>query len=313
MNRVLITPRSLTSAPPPALEPLRRAGFELVFSTPGQMPGEDELMRLVPGCAGWLAGVEPVSEAVIAAAGRLRVISRNGSGVDNLPMAACERRGITVQRALGANAVGVAELTLALMLAACRDICATSEGVRAGGWPRIKGREIAGSTVGIVGMGAIGRRVCAAVTAMGARVLAYDPLQPALGPDEGQAQYVPLPELIANAQILTLHCPMTEDGAPLLDAGSIASMPRGVIIVNTARAGLVDEPALLNAIEGGQVRTYATDVFNEEPPRESRLAAHHRVIATSHIGGLTESSVTRAIESAVTNLLNVLVGHDASV
>lgn len=313
MDRVLITPRSLTSTPPPALEPLRRAGFELIFSTPGHMPGEDELMRLVPGCVGWLAGIEPVSEAVIAAAGRLRVISRNGSGIDNLPMAACARRGIAVERAMGANATGVAELTLALMLAACRDICETSEGVRAGRWPRIKGREIAGSTVGIVGMGAIGRRVCAAVTAMGARVLAYDPLEPALGPGDGQPEFVTLPELIANAQILTFHCPMTEDGAPLLDADTIASMPRGAIIVNTARAGLVDDAALLDAIEDGQVRTYATDVFDEEPPRESRLAAHRRVIATSHIGGLTESSVTRATESAVANLLNVLVTQDAAV
>ncbi|MFC6489359.1 oxidoreductase, partial [Nitratireductor sp. GCM10026969] len=104
MDRVLITPRSLTSSPPPALARLERAGFELVFSAPGKIPDENELLRLVPDCVGWLAGVEPVSEKVIAAARRLRVISRNGSGVDSLPMVAVEARGIAVERALGANA-----------------------------------------------------------------------------------------------------------------------------------------------------------------------------------------------------------------
>ncbi|MBO6638791.1 MAG: phosphoglycerate dehydrogenase [Roseitalea sp.] len=313
MDRVLITPRSLTGTPPPALEPLREAGFELVFSTPGQMPNEAELLQLVPGSVGWLAGIEPVSPAVLAAADRLRVISRNGSGVDNLPLDECRRRGIAVERAMGANAVGVAELTLALMLAACRHIPETAHGLRDGGWPRIRGREIDGATVGIVGMGAIGRRVGTMVMAMGATVLAHDPAQPVLSDCGGKVRYVPLAELFGNADIVTFHCPMTDDGAPLLDAERTTTMPDGAIVVNTARAGLVDETALLAALDGGRVQTYATDVFAEEPPRDRTLAAHPRVIATSHIGGLTEGSVARATESAVANLLKVLVTRDATV
>ncbi|MCR9120778.1 MAG: phosphoglycerate dehydrogenase [Phyllobacteriaceae bacterium] len=313
MDRVLITPRSLTGKPPTALQPLREAGLELVFSTPGEMPDEAELLKLVPGCVGWLAGIEPVSPAVLAAADRMRVISRNGSGVDNLPLAECRRRGIAVERAMGANAVGVAELTLALMLAACRHIPETANGLREGGWPRIKGREIDGATVGIVGMGAIGRRVGTMVTAMGAKVLAYDPAEPDLNDGLGAVRYASLSELFRNADIVTFHCPMTDDGTPLLDAGGMATMPDGAIVVNTARAGLVDEMALLAALDGGRVQTYATDVFAEEPPRDRTLAAHPRVIGTSHIGGLTEGSVTRATESAVANLLKVLVAQDAAV
>lgn len=143
-DRILVTPRSLTSAPPPALDRLVRAGFEVVLSTPGALPSEAELLRLVPGCVGWLAGVEPVSERVVAAADRLQVVSRNGSGADNLPLVRLAERGIRVERAIGANATGVAELTLGLILAACRHIPETAVGVRAGGWPRLTGREVEG-------------------------------------------------------------------------------------------------------------------------------------------------------------------------
>ncbi|EYD74294.1 D-3-phosphoglycerate dehydrogenase [Rubellimicrobium mesophilum DSM 19309] len=248
MDRILVTPRSLTSSPPPALDRLRDAGFDLVFSTPGATPTEAELLRLVPGCVGWLAGVEPVSESVVAAADRLRIISRNGSGADNLPASALRARGIRVARAMGANATGIAELTVGLILSACRHIPETSTGIRAGGWPRLVGREVEGTTVGIVGLGAIGRRV--------ARVL--------------------------------------------------ARLPRGAIVVNTARAGFVDAPGLLAALDGGRIEAYATDVFATEPPAGDPLAAHPRVLATSHIGALTEGSVTRATEAAVENLLLAL-------
>lgn len=312
MDRILITPRSLTSAPPPELEPLRQAGFDLVFSTPGRTPDEAELLHLLPDCVGWLAGVEPVSPSVITSARRLRVISRNGSGVDNLPLEECARRGIIVARAQGSNSVGVAELTLALMLAACRHLPDTVAGVRDGSWSRTRGREIAGATAGIIGMGAIGRRVAGILAAMGAEVLAYDPAKPSLGPLAEVVRFAPLSEVIGTAEMLTLHCPMTGDGSPLLDAGRIATMRSGTVVVNTARAGLVDETALLAALDEGRLLAYATDVFHEEPPRDRTLAAHPKVIATSHIGGLTDGSVSRATGDAVANLLRALVAHDAA-
>lgn len=303
MDRILVTPRSLTSAPPPALGSLRDAGFETILSTRGEMPSEAELMRLVPGCVGWLAGVEPVSEAVIAAADRLRVVSRNGSGADNLPLAALAARGIVVARATGTNAGGVAELALGLILAAARSIPETAAGVRAGTWPRLPGIEVAGRRAGVVGMGAIGRRVAAALAALGAEVVACDPSEPATGLP---VRYLPLPELLATADVVTLHCPLPEDGWPLLDARALALLPAGAILVNTARAGLVEEPALLSALDAGRLRTYATDVFAAEPPGNAPLARHPRVIATSHVGALTAESVTRATEAAVANLLAVL-------
>lgn len=146
--RVLVTPRSLTASPHPAIGAIDAAGYGIVYSSPGVLPGEAELLRLVPGCIGWIVGVEPVSEAVIRAATELRSISRNGVGVDNLPVALLRERGIHVATAGGANASGVAELTLGLMLSALRHIPAADAGIKAGGWPRLRGRELGGRTLG---------------------------------------------------------------------------------------------------------------------------------------------------------------------
>ncbi|PZQ97030.1 MAG: oxidoreductase [Cereibacter sphaeroides] len=303
MASILITPRSLTLDPPPELEPLRQAGFELIFSTPGQTPGEEELLQLVPQVEGWLAGVEPVSPAVIAKACHLKVISRNGTGVDNIPLAITEARGIRVERAMAANAAGVAELAIGLALAACRRLPDVSQGVRDGQWPRPKGREIEGSTVGIIGLGAIGRKVAGVMAELGAKVLGFDPFRPDLGPLAGRVSYAELPEVLAQSEIISLHCPMPANGLPIVDGPAIAAMRSGSIIINTARAGLVDEAALIAALDSGQIGAYATDVFATEPPEPGGLASHARVIATSHIGGLTDASVRRATSIAVANLL----------
>lgn len=308
MARILITPRSLTSEPPAELDVLRAAGHELVFSTPGQIPDESELLRLVPNIEGWLAGVEPISPAVIAAAGNLRVISRNGSGIDNLPLTETTARGVTIERAMAANATGVAELTVGLIFAACRHIPEVSHGVRQGGWPRLKGREIEGAVIGIIGLGAIGKKVAATMSALGAHVVAADPIRPDLGPLADQVSYADLPEVLSKAEILSLHCPMPSDGQPIIDAAGLEAIRSGLILINTARAGLVDEAALRIALDTGKVAAYATDVFAVEPPAPGSLAEHPHVIATSHIGGLTDASVRRATQIAVANLLTHLPG-----
>lgn len=305
MNRILITPRSLTSSPPPELERLRREGYELVFSSPGQMPSEEELLELVPNCVGWLAGVEPVSDAVIAKAQELQVISRNGTGIDNLPLDTLKTRGIAVTKAGGANAIGVAELTLSLILAAARHLPETASGIKAGNWPRLKGREIHGSTAGVVGCGAVGRHVVRILSAMGADILVHDPFLPDLTELGPQVRTVELDELFASAHIITLHCPPSGD-QPLIGAAELSRMPPGTLLINTARAGLVDETALVAALDRGQVATYATDVFHQEPPIDRALADHPKVIATSHIGGLTSESVTRATNASIDNLLDSL-------
>jgi D-3-phosphoglycerate dehydrogenase len=285
---------------------MRENGYDIVYCTSGQQPDEAELIRLAPGVVGWLAGVEPVSEAVIAAAQDLRAISRNGTGVDNLPLRALAARGIALRTADGANALGVAELTIGLTFAALRHIPLVDAGVKAGKWPRRLGREIRGRTFGVVGMGAVGREVARLAGALGAKVLAYDPLRPPTGAAELAVRWADLATVFAESEIVSLHCPAPADGRPIIGVGELAAFRRGAVLVNTARAALVDEAALLGALQSGQLDVYATDVFAQEPPRDLALLRHVRVIAVSHFGGYTQESVERATTAAVANLLEAL-------
>ena len=304
--RILITPRSLTSGPHPQIDRLRQAGFEVVTSAPNALPGEAELLSLLPGCVGWLAGIEPVSAKVIEAARDLKIVSRNGTGIDNLPLDALRQRGIAVATAGGANAAGVAELALALIFSALRHIPAADAGIKQGAWPRRRGRELRGRKVAVIGCGAIGGEVVRMLAALGADVLAYDPLRPDLRVSSDRLHWVDLPAALREADIITFHCPLQKDGKPILDAATIAALQPGVIIVNTARSALVDEAALLAGLESGRIDSYATDVFEQEPPKDLTLARHPRVIATSHIGGFTDESVERATSVAIDHLLAAL-------
>ena len=308
-GRILITPRSLSRGGHPGLNPLTDAGYELVFPSPGTTPSEADLLAAVPGCVGWLAGVEPVSESVIAHADSLRVISRNGTGIDNLPIEAIEARAISIQRAEGSNARGVAELALGLVISGLRDIVPTNMGLKDGGWPRRIGKEIRNSRVSVIGLGAIGARFAKLALAVGAPVRGYDPFAPADVLVHERFERTDFDTAIAGANVLSLHVPMASDGTALIGASELASVAEGAVVVNTARAGLVDSEAMVAALESGQVGTYATDVFETEPPSPSKLLAHPRVIATSHIGGFTVESVERATRRAVDNILSVLESH----
>jgi phosphoglycerate dehydrogenase-like enzyme len=298
--RIVVTPRSVTRNGHPALQRLRDAGFEVVCCTPGQQPDETELVRLLPGCVGYLAGVEKISAAVLAPATALRVISRNGVGVDNVDLAAARRQNIKVCPTPGANARGVAELAVGLMLALARSIPASDRAVKAGGWERYTGFELEGKTLGLIGCGRIGRLVAKMATGLDMRVIVHD-IVPAQG-----SPNVSLVQLLAEADVCSLHCPARADGKPVLDAAMLEQMKRGALLINTARASLLDEAAVLAALESGQLGGLASDVLAGEPPANRQLAGHPRVIVTPHCGGLTRESVDRAVTQAVDNLLEGL-------
>jgi D-3-phosphoglycerate dehydrogenase / 2-oxoglutarate reductase len=303
--KILVTPRSLTKEGDPSLDLLRDAGYEVVMCTPGKSPGEEELIRLLPGCIGWLAGVEKISDQVLARAPDLRAISRNGTGVDSIDLAACERRGISVLRADGANARGVAELTLALMLSLLRSIPWSDAKMKAGGWERRQGAELEGRTLGVIGTGRIGKLVTRFALALDMKVVGYDAY-----PDSAYApsgfSYVKLEDLLSQADIVTLHCPHSPGEKPLIDRRTLALMKKDARLINTARAGLVEDAAVLEALAAGKLAGYAVDAYDKEPPDASPLLAHGRVISTAHIGAYTAESVSKATRAAVDNLLAAL-------
>lgn len=306
-RKILVTPRSLTTGGHPALERLTTAGYEVVLGPSGKMPTVPDLMQLLPGCVGWLAGVERISDDVLAAAPDLRVIARNGTGVDAIDLEAARRRGIAVRRAEGANARGVAELAIGLMFALARSIPHSDTRIKAGAWERRKGIELEGKMLGIVGCGKIGRIVAKLATGLGMRVVGHDPF----ATDSSDLPLVPLDAMLAQSDVITLHCPPPADGSPLLDARRLGLTRAGAFIVNTARHELIDIPALVAAIDRGHVAGAALDVFDAEPPLDRAHLASDRIIATPHIGGFTDESVDRAVDVAVDNLLETLAAASA--
>ncbi len=310
MKRILVTPRSATRGGHPALEALKDSGFEVVFCRPGALPTEEELLAKLPGCVGYLAGVEKVSAKVLETAKELRVISRNGTGADAIDVAAAERLGIKVRRAQGANARGVAELTMALMLCLARSLTQTDQSVKAQRWERHEGFELEGRTLGLVGCGRIGRLVTKFALSFEMKIVAFDPMPNWSDVPRG-FRYAAFDEVLGSSDVLSLHCPPRAGGRPILDEESIAKLKEGVIVINTARGGLIDDEAMLRALDSGDVKGIGLDVFDSEPPGDWRLAVHPRAVSSPHIGGYTPESIDRAMYGAVENLLEVLKSNPA--
>ncbi len=303
MKKVVVTPRSLSTGDHPKLQDLRNAGFELVFPSPGAQPSEDALCSSLADAVGYVAGVEKVTSRILESAKSLKVISRNGTGVDNIDLACAERLGIKIMKAEGANARGVAELAMGHILAACRSIPESDARLKAGRWERRKGFELEGKTLGLVGCGKIGKLVSRFALAFGMRVAAYDLYPDASFSPSGDFFYTDLKTLLSEADVVSLHCPPSPDGKALIGREALLLMKKGVVIVNTARAGLFDEKALIEALDEGRVASVTIDAFESEPPADFTFVRHPRVIATPHIGGFTAESIDRATEAAVDNLL----------
>jgi len=306
MKKILITPRSLTKSGHPALEKLSEAGYQLVFSTPGKQPSEDEIIKLLPGCVGYLAGVEKITSKVLESAKDLKVISRNGTGIDNIDLESAKRLNIRICNTEGANARGVAELTIGLMFSLVRSIPYQDEKMKQERWERRKGIELENSTLGLVGCGEIGRYVAILGLGLGMNVLAHERNpDPSFLPG-GNFHYVSFDELLEKSDIISLHRPGTPSGEPVINRQTLNRMKKGVYIINTARASLLDESAVLRALENNHIAGVATDVYPEEPPKDYHLLKHDRVTATPHIGGFTKESILRATRDAVNNLLKYL-------
>ena len=253
-------------------------------------------------------GRTKVTAAVFAAAPQLKVVGRAGVGVDNIDLQAAAARAVTVVNAPVATTIAVAELTLALLLASVREIPRADAQAKAGKWIKkeLEGTELHGKTLGIIGCGRIGRAVAVRGAAFGMRVLGFDN-HPA-GDDLSRQSIIPaaMDELLAAADIISLHIPLTDSTRGLLDAAAFAKMKTGVRIICAARGGIIDESALLQALDAGKVASAALDVFSVEPPGQTALVSHPRVIVTPHIGAQTVEAQARASEDIAVEVLAAL-------
>jgi phosphoglycerate dehydrogenase-like enzyme len=308
---VLVTPRSYREADPAARARLESSAAEVRYNERGHPLSSAELAAAIRDVDGVIAGLDRLDAAAIAAAPRLRVIARYGVGVDNVDLAAAERAGIVVTNTPEANAGAVAELALGLILALLRGIPANDRAVRAGEWVPRPGDELAGGVLGVIGLGRNGSLLAAKASALGARVLAHDPYrEPAYAREHG-AELVALDELVERARILSLHAPLNEATADLVDAELLAAMPRGSLLVNAARGELVVEEDLLAALESGQIAGAALDALRAEPPpADHPLLRRDDVIVTPHIGAQTLQARAAMAAAATDDLLAVLAGEE---
>lgn len=249
-----------------------------------------------------------VTADLIANAKKLRVIGRAGVGLDNIDLAAASANAITVVNAPLATTIAVAEHTLALMLALARSVPKADASMKSGQWlkGKLTGVEIHGKVLGVIGFGNIGSEVTQLAAQLGMHVIAHDPETPSDRIREKGALPVSLPDLYSQADFISLHVPLTMETRGMIDGQAFGHMKRGVRLISTARGGVINETALLGALESGQVAGAALDVFAEEPPGMTAVVTHPHVIATPHIGAQTSESQERAAVDIAQEVLYAL-------
>ena len=312
MNRIFVT-RIL---PDPAMQRLQAADFALdVWPEPGPPPYE-ELLRRAAGVDGLLTMLtDRIDPGLLDAAGpQLKVISQMAVGVDNIDLAACTARGIPVGHTPGVLSDAVADVTIGLMIAAARRFFEAAADMRAGRWTTWEpmgwvGPDLHGATVGIIGLGRIGAAVARRLRGFDVRLLYHNRRPSPLAAEVG-AELVGLDELLETSDFVSLHCPYTPETHHLIDAAALARMKPTAILINTARGGVVDQEALLEALQSGQILAAGLDVFTPEPlPPDHPLLALPNVVALPHIGSASIVTRVKMAQMAVDNLLAGLAGQ----
>jgi len=307
---ILVTARMFGRLSDDAPQRLRAAGYLVRYpSDRNRPPGRAELLGLLEDVEAVIAGVEPWTADLMEGAPRLRLICRFGVGYDSVDVEAATRRGIFVAITPATNHVAVAEHTMGLVLAVLRRLALQDARTKRGEWVPEPGPELRGRTLGIVGLGRTGREVADMARAFGMRVVACE-----IAPDEAFVKsrgitLVDLKTLLKEADVVTLHVPLTAQTRRLIDASALGTMKRGSYLINTARGGLVDEAALYDALTSGHLAGAGLDVTDPEPPVDWRLARLSQVVMTPHSAGLSTDAIARMEAAAVETALAVLSGQ----
>ena len=308
MPKVLVTPSLLFQVEGPHLEALRSAGLEVVFPTRSGMLSEGELIGHLPGISGTLASMEPYTNRVFAACPSLRVVARVGVGYDAVDVPAATAHGVAVTITPGANQDSVAEHTFALILGLAKNLVRQHNGTVAGGWERSINRPVRGATLGLAGLGRIGKAVAVRGRAFGMRLLAYDPQPDAAFAAANGVTLVPFDGLLAESDYLSLHLPMSAETGGIINRETLSKMKPTAFLVNTSRGGLVDEGALVEALRAKRLAGAGLDVFAEEPPGKSPLLALDNVLVTPHSAGTDRKALDDMALSAAQAVADVLRG-----
>jgi len=283
----------------------------VTYNPTGKPLTSQQVAELLPGIDGYIAGLDIIDRSALEKADHLKVIARYGVGVDSVDLAAAREKAIIVTNTPGANSVSVAELALGLMLALARQIPEAVTAVHQGKWPRLNGLSLENKTVGLLGLGAIGKQLAIRLRGFDCRILAYDPFTDKAFAAENGVQLGSLEEVITEADFVSLHLPLLPETRSLVNADFLAKMKKGSYLINTSRGEVVDEGALLAALESGHLRGAGLDAFTIEPPDPSNpLLQLPQVIATPHLGAQTDGATSNMGWLAMQDCLAVLRGDE---
>lgn len=305
-EKILTTPRSYGRNMPELFEQLEAAGYEVVRNSTGGILEKEQMKALIADCSGIIVGVDPLDAEVLSCAPRLRAIAKYGVGVDNIDLDYCKAHGIKVSRTVGANSEAVADYAMTLIMAVARKAVMIDRKCRGRDWSKISTRDVSGATLGLFGLGAIGKHVAKRARGFGMKVLAFDPYWPEEYARENNIICADAETIFREADFISLHLPLMESTRNFVGEKEIAMMKRDAVIINTARGGLIDEAALLKALKEGRIYGAGIDAFTQEPPEDPAWFELDNVVIGSHCAASTTGATRNMGRMATQNILRDL-------
>ncbi|GHU63325.1 2-hydroxyacid dehydrogenase [Clostridia bacterium] len=304
--KVLVTPRSFGVQDKTPFDILKNANIRVVANDTGGIMNEDALKAAIADCEGVIIGVDPLTADVLSAAPELKAIAKYGVGVDNIDMDFCEAHGIKVSRTVGANSQAVADYTFGLMLALARKIIPIDAKCRRRDWKKITTSDVSGKTIGLIGLGAIGRNMVSRAKGFSMEVLAYDVSWNEEYAAEAGVIKTEIDDILRRSDFVCLHLPLMAETENMIDARRLALMKKSAFLINTARGGLIEEEALLSALKNGEIGGAGLDAFKEEPPANEEWYTLENVVMGSHCAASTQGASDQMSMQAAENLIRDL-------
>ena len=305
-EKILTMPRSYGKNMPQLFAQLESAGYEVVRNTTGGILEKEQMKELIADCAGIIVGVDPLDAEILACAPKLRAIAKYGVGVDNIDLDYCKAHGIKVSRTVGANSEAVADYAMTLMMAVARKAVMIDRRCRKLDWGKISTRDVSHATLGLFGLGAIGKHVAKRAQGFGMKVLAYDPYWPEEYAKENNIERADAEAIFRTADFISLHLPLMDSTRNFVGEKEIAMMKKDAILINTARGGLIDEAALLKALKEERIYGAGIDAFAHEPPEDPAWLELDNVVLGSHCAASTRGATENMGAMATENLIRDL-------
>lgn len=308
--KILITSRSFASISDKPIKMLTEKGYEIQRNNTGRPYEKEEMLKLIRDVDGIIIGIDELSAEIIEEANALKVISKYGIGVDNIDINMATNKKIIVTNTPTANVDAVADLTFGFILSLARRIPEADRKTKSGKWEKITGKSVWEKTLGIIGLGKIGRQVVKRAQGFKMNILVFDLVKDEKFAQKYGVNYVNLEELLQKSDYITIHIPLNDATRNMVSYEELEKIKEGAFLINTSRGGIVNEQALYKALRNNKLRGAALDVYSNEPPVESPLKELDNVIMTPHIGAYTEEAIENMSIQAAQNLIDVLEGRN---